>query len=128
MTPTLVPVSQANTVAGDAFLAAPEAAKIDAKNGNLIGPIDYDAWDRALVEVTNTSNKVATITLRGGVLIHGGRMSDVSCQVPPAGGVCYVSPLRDLYRQPDGSIELAYSTGTTGTVRVLVLPAPCPSV
>jgi hypothetical protein len=113
-----------NLIAADAFLEQPEAAAIDSKNGNAIGPIPHEAFDRALVEIT--AKAAGTITLKGGLGPHGYQMPDVSHEVAQ-GDVVYLSPSRDHFRQPDGSIGLAYSAGMTGTVRVLLLPDPCPS-
>lgn len=110
-------------------------------NGNLngaTGPTTIDSTlvtngvvvasaepERTVIRVTNTEGSTNTATVRKGdnPPAHAAGQGDLVVTVAATSGVQFIGPLESgRFLQTDGSLEIDFETGMTGTIDVLQLP------
>ncbi len=81
--------------------------------------------ERTLIRVANTEGSTNTLTIKAGdnpPALRAGQ-GDLVVTVAATSGVQYIGPLEsDKYLQADGSLEIDFESGMTGSIDVLLLP------
>lgn len=112
-------------VANGSLNGAAGATTIDSTlvtNGVVINSAEPE---RILIRVANTEGSTNTVTVQSGdnPPAHAAGQGDLVVTVAATSGVQFIGPLESgRFLQNDGTLEIDFETGMTGTIDVLLLP------
>lgn len=110
--------------------AAPAGTAIDQANGMVISTTQTGfpaarTGSRLILEVFNTFAGIKTVIVRAGAKPPAQRsdLGDLTANIAASTGRTLIGPLdTSRFAQADGSINVDFGSGTTGTVNAYLLP------